>query len=146
MPGEAWNIMSLCSCHRLLAITAFLPSKSALQANFRGLEHHPVARPQLKSSTPRVKYRSDLRVKEKTIVFFLWRGVFSLYMPFNGRPQSTHHTRVWPFPVCLSRKASWQCARTLVTQIGMTNQGLKDQGLLSVKKLRVNIHYPATAR
>ena len=29
---------------------------------------------------------------------------------------------------------------------GMTNQWLKDQGLLSVKELWVNIHYPATAR
>ena len=33
-------------------------------------------------------------------------------------------------------------ARTLATQTGMTNQWLKDQGLLSVKELGVNIHYP----
>ena len=37
-------------------------------------------------------------------------------------------------------------ARTLATQTGMTNQWLKDQGLLSVKELWVNIHYPTTVR
>jgi len=49
-------------------------------------------------------------------------------------------------PMCLSRKGPWKCARTLATQTGMTNQWLKDQGLVSVKELWVNIHYPATAR
>jgi RNA-directed DNA polymerase len=34
----------------------------------------------------------------------------------------------------------------MATQTGMTNQWLKDQGLLSDKELWVNIHYPATAR
>ena len=48
--------------------------------------------------------------------------------------------------VGLSRKGPWRLARTLATQTGMTNQWLKDQGLLSVKELWVNIHYPATAR
>jgi RNA-directed DNA polymerase len=46
----------------------------------------------------------------------------------------------------LSRKGPWRLARTLATQTGMTNQWLKDQGLISVKELWVNIHYPATAR
>ena len=46
----------------------------------------------------------------------------------------------------LSRKGPWRLARTLATQSGMTNQWLKDQGLISVKELWVNIHYPATAR
>ena len=49
-------------------------------------------------------------------------------------------------PMCFSRKGPWKCARTLATQTGMTNQWLKDQGLLSVKEQWVNIHYPATAR
>jgi RNA-directed DNA polymerase len=49
-------------------------------------------------------------------------------------------------PMSLSRKGPWRCARTLATQTGMTNQWLKDQGLMSVKELWVNIHYPATAR
>jgi RNA-directed DNA polymerase len=49
-------------------------------------------------------------------------------------------------PMCLSRKGPWRCARTLATQTGMTNQWLMDQGLLSVKELWVNIHYPVTAR
>jgi len=46
-------------------------------------------------------------------------------------------------PMSFSRKGPWRCARTLATQSGMTNQWLKDQGLLSVKELWVNIHYPA---
>jgi RNA-directed DNA polymerase len=49
-------------------------------------------------------------------------------------------------PMCFSRKGPWKCARTLATQTGMTNQWLKDQGLLSVKEQWVNIHYPATVR
>jgi RNA-directed DNA polymerase len=48
--------------------------------------------------------------------------------------------------VGLSRKGPWRLARTLATQTGMTNQWLKDQGLVSVKELWVNIHYPVTAR
>lgn len=48
--------------------------------------------------------------------------------------------------VAISRKGPWHLARTLATQTGMTNQWLKDQGLLSVKELWVNTHYPATAR
>ena len=46
----------------------------------------------------------------------------------------------------MSRKGPWRLSRTLATQTGMTNKWLKDQGLLSVKELWVNIHYPATAR
>ena len=45
----------------------------------------------------------------------------------------------------LSRKGPYRLAKTLATQSGMTNKWLKDQGLLSVKELWVNIHYPATA-
>ena len=30
MPDEAWNVMPLCSRHRLAAITPFLPSKDEL--------------------------------------------------------------------------------------------------------------------
>jgi len=48
--------------------------------------------------------------------------------------------------VALSRKGPWRLARTLATQSGMTNQWLTAQGLVSVKELWVNIHYPATAR
>jgi RNA-directed DNA polymerase len=46
----------------------------------------------------------------------------------------------------ISRKGPWHLSRTLATQTGMTNKWLADQGLLSVKELWVNIHYPATAR
>jgi RNA-directed DNA polymerase len=49
-------------------------------------------------------------------------------------------------PVALSRKGPWHLARTLATQTGMTNRWLSFQGLLSVKELWVQIHYPATAR
>jgi RNA-directed DNA polymerase len=48
--------------------------------------------------------------------------------------------------VGMSRKGPWRLARTLATQVGMTNQWLKKQGLISIKELWVNIHYPATAR
>jgi RNA-directed DNA polymerase len=48
--------------------------------------------------------------------------------------------------VATSRKGPWHLSRTLATQTGMTNQWLKEQGLLSVKELWVNIHYPTTAR
>jgi len=46
----------------------------------------------------------------------------------------------------LSRKGPWRLARTLATHSGMTNQWLKEQGLVSVKELWVNIHYPTTVR
>jgi RNA-directed DNA polymerase len=46
----------------------------------------------------------------------------------------------------ISRKGPWRLSRTLATHTGMTNKWLADQGLLSVKELWVNIHYPATAR
>ena len=46
----------------------------------------------------------------------------------------------------LSRKGPWHLARTMATQSGMTNKWLVDQGLVVVKDLWVNIHYPATAR
>jgi RNA-directed DNA polymerase len=48
--------------------------------------------------------------------------------------------------VAMSRKGPWRLARTLATQTGMTNKWLKAQGLLSVKELWVNIHYPAKPR
>jgi len=48
--------------------------------------------------------------------------------------------------VGLSRKGYWRLSRTLATQSGMTNQWLKEQGVVSIKKIWVNIHYPATAR
>lgn len=47
--------------------------------------------------------------------------------------------------VAISRKGPWHLARTLATQSGMTNRWLEIQGLLSVKELWVQIHYPATA-
>lgn len=49
-------------------------------------------------------------------------------------------------PMSLSRKGPWNGSRTLATQTGMTNQWLKDQGLMSVKEQWVKLHYPATAR
>ena len=46
----------------------------------------------------------------------------------------------------LSRSGPWAMSRRLATHTGLTNQQLKEQGLLSVKELWVKIHYPATAR
>ncbi len=48
--------------------------------------------------------------------------------------------------VGMSRKGHWHLSKTYATQLGMSNQWLKKQGLLSIKELWVNIHYPATAR
>lgn len=45
-----------------------------------------------------------------------------------------------------SRKGYWRLSKSLGTHTGMTNQWLKDQGLISVKELWVNIHYPTTVR
>jgi len=46
----------------------------------------------------------------------------------------------------LSRKGPWHLAKTMATQAGMTNKWLSDQGLVNIRKLWVNIHYPAKAR
>lgn len=46
----------------------------------------------------------------------------------------------------ISRNGPWHLLRTLAVHTGMTNQWPKDQGLVSVKALWVNIHYPDTAR
>ena len=45
-----------------------------------------------------------------------------------------------------SRKGYWRLSKSLGTQTGMTNQWLEKQGLISVKELWVNIHYPTTVR
>jgi hypothetical protein len=46
----------------------------------------------------------------------------------------------------LNRNGPWAMARRLAAQSGMTNQWLKDQGLISVKELWVKNYCPATAR
>jgi RNA-directed DNA polymerase len=46
----------------------------------------------------------------------------------------------------LNRDGPWAMSRRLAAQHGMTNQWLKEQGLVSVKEQWVKIHYPATAR
>jgi hypothetical protein len=61
----------------------------------------------------------------------------------NERSGTSLHTAI---TVALSRKGPWRLSRTLATQTGMTNKWLKDQGLLSVKDLWVNIYYPAKAQ
>ena len=57
-----------------------------------------------------------------------------------GVPQSV------AVPVCMSNKGLWRMSRSLATTSGLTNQWLKDLGLVSVKEQWVNIHYPATVR
>ena len=49
-------------------------------------------------------------------------------------------------PIAMSRKGPWNMSRTLATQVGMNNKWLQAQGVLSIKEMWVNIHYPATAR
>lgn len=46
----------------------------------------------------------------------------------------------------LNRHGPWAMARRLAAHSGLTNEWLKEQGLVSVKELWVKIHYPATAR
>ena len=46
----------------------------------------------------------------------------------------------------LNRGGPWAMSRRLAAQHGMTNQWLKDQGVVSVKELWVKTHHPATAR
>lgn len=46
----------------------------------------------------------------------------------------------------MNRNGPWAMARRLAAHSGMTNQWLMDQGLVSVKELWVQRHYPATAR
>ena len=41
----------------------------------------------------------------------------------------------------LSRKGYHRLSRTMATQLGMTNQWLKAQGLLSIKELWIAFHY-----
>jgi RNA-directed DNA polymerase len=48
--------------------------------------------------------------------------------------------------VAISRKGPRRLSRTPATQTGMTNDWLKDQGVLSVKELWGHIHYPASVR
>jgi RNA-directed DNA polymerase len=44
----------------------------------------------------------------------------------------------------LSRKGYWRLSRTMATQSGMTNQWLESQGLVSIRKLWIAYHYPAS--
>lgn len=46
----------------------------------------------------------------------------------------------------LSRKSYWHLSKTLATQVGMTNQWLKDQGLISIRDLWISFHYPNNKR
>ena len=40
----------------------------------------------------------------------------------------------------LSRKGYWHLARTLATHVGMTNEWLKQQGLISIRELWMKAH------
>lgn len=46
----------------------------------------------------------------------------------------------------LSRKSYWHLSKTLATQVGMTNQWLKDQRLISIRELWISFHYPGSPR
>lgn len=48
--------------------------------------------------------------------------------------------------VGMSRKGPWHLSRTYATQLAMNDKWLGDQGLISIKRMWVDIHYPATAR
>lgn len=46
----------------------------------------------------------------------------------------------------LSRKSFWHLSKTLVTQVGMTNKRLKEQGIVSISELWISYHYPDKQR
>ncbi len=46
----------------------------------------------------------------------------------------------------LSRKSYWHLSKTLATQVGMKNQWLKDQKLVSIRELWISFHYPDSPR
>ena len=46
----------------------------------------------------------------------------------------------------LSRKGYWHLAKTLSTNMGLSNAHLEKQGLTSIRTLWIKIHYPAKAR
>jgi len=83
-----------------------------------------------------------LRRRLRMCYFKQWRRAKTKVRELRKLGTSLHAA----ISVAISRKGPWRLSRTLATQTGMTNDWLKDQGLLSVKELWVHIHYPATAR
>jgi RNA-directed DNA polymerase len=83
-----------------------------------------------------------LRRRLRMCYFKQWRRAKTKVRELRKLGTSLHAA----ISVAISRKGPWRLSRTLATQMGMTNKWLKEQGLLSVKDLWVNIHYPATAR
>ena len=83
-----------------------------------------------------------LRRRLRMCYFKQWRRARTKVRELRKLGTSLHAA----ISVAISRKGPWRLSRTLATQTGMTNDWLKDQGLLSVKELWVHIHYPATAR
>ena len=83
-----------------------------------------------------------LRRRLRMCYFKQWRRARTKVRELRKLGTSLHAA----ISVAISRKGPWHLSRTLATQTGMTNDWLKDQGLLSVKELWVHIHYPAMAR
>ena len=81
-----------------------------------------------------------LRRRLRMCYFKQWRRARTKVRELRKLGTSLHAA----ISVAISRKGPWRLSRTLATQTGMTNDWLKDQGLLSVKELWVHIHYPAT--
>jgi RNA-directed DNA polymerase len=46
----------------------------------------------------------------------------------------------------MSRKSFWRLSRTYATQLGMTNEWLKNQGVVSLSELWIAVHHPVSAR
>jgi RNA-directed DNA polymerase len=46
----------------------------------------------------------------------------------------------------LSRESYWHLAKTLSTNMGLSKAFLEKQGLVSIRTLWIQIHYPAKAR
>ena len=82
-----------------------------------------------------------LRRRLRMCYFKQWRRARTKVRELRKLGTSLHTA----ISVAISRKGPWRLSRTLATQTGMTNDWLKDQGLLSVKEQWAHIHYPATA-
>ena len=49
-------------------------------------------------------------------------------------------------PPQMEMPISWRLSKVLAAQVGMTNQWLERQGLVSIRMLWINIHFPKNPR
>ncbi|MCP4264138.1 MAG: hypothetical protein GY777_00935 [Candidatus Brocadiaceae bacterium] len=69
-----------------------------------------------------------------------WMGYYVLSEYYRSIPKHDHWLRR------RIRMCYWHLSKTFATQVGMTNQWLKKQGLISIKELWISFHYPNKTR